>query len=108
MVRHSRIVALQNKAPAAAGAYGTSPNLLIHGRPTHFGVLAAEALHPSGGIDQFLLAGEERMAVGTDFDVNIATVRRARGEYVSARTVHPDFVVRRVNRCFHVTSEPFW
>ena len=83
-------------------------NLFVDGGSAHFGVLAAETLHPSGGINQLLLAGEEWMAVGANFNVDIATVRRARGERVSARAVHPDFVVRRVNSCFHVTSEPLW
>jgi hypothetical protein len=39
-------------------------------------VLLPEALNASGGIDQLLLAGEERMATGTDFNSDILTVER--------------------------------
>src|SRR5207247_7755963 len=36
------------------------------------GVLAAETLHATGRVDQLLLAGVERMAVGADFHVMVA------------------------------------
>ena len=39
------------------------------------GVLAAEALDASGGINQLLLAGEERVAGGADFEQDVAFVR---------------------------------
>src|SRR5258708_2118267 len=35
-------------------------------------VAARELLHPSGGINEFLLAGEKRMAGGTDADFNVS------------------------------------
>ena len=41
------------------------------------GVLAAEALDAAGGVDQLLLAGEERVAGGADFDDDVALVRGA-------------------------------
>jgi len=38
------------------------------------GDLAAEALDAAGGIDQLLLAGEERVALRADFDDDVALV----------------------------------
>jgi len=49
-----------------------SANVKLFLRRLSFGVLAAEALDAARGIDQFLLAGKERMAIGTNFHVNIA------------------------------------
>jgi hypothetical protein len=64
-------------------------------------VLAAEALDAASRIHQLLLASEERVAVGTDFNVNVTAMSGARGEDVSTGAVHPDFAVRRMNGCFH-------
>jgi len=36
---------------------------------TTFAVLAQEFFHSSGGINQLLLAGKERMTIGTDLHV---------------------------------------
>ena len=66
------------------------------------GVLAAEALHATGGIQQFLLAGEERVAGGADFHVQIALVGGAGREIVSARAKYADFSVCGMNGCLHV------
>ena len=38
------------------------------------GILAAETLYAAGGIHHFLLAGEEGMASGADFNADIAFV----------------------------------
>ena len=48
------------------------------------GELAAEALDAAGGVDQLLLAGEERVAGGADFDDDVALVGGARLEVVAA------------------------
>src|SRR5262249_48762014 len=45
---------------------------VLLGRLVLPGVLAAEALHAAGRIQQLLLAGEERVAVGADFEGMIA------------------------------------
>ena len=41
-----------------------------------FGILAAEALDAASGVDEALLAGEEGVAGGADFDVDVALVGR--------------------------------
>jgi hypothetical protein len=67
------------------------------------GVLAAEALDAAGGIHQLLLSGEEWMAVGADFNADVAFIGRAGCKGVTARTVHTYFVIIRMNSCFHGT-----
>ncbi len=52
-----------------------------------FGVLAAEALYAAGGVHKALLAGEERVAVGANFERDLALVGRARFKGVAARAV---------------------
>src|ERR1700721_732738 len=68
------------------------------------GILATEALDAAGGVHQFLLAGEEGMAGGADFHADRALVRRAGRECASARAMHVDFTVIRMNGCFHFNS----
>ena len=63
----------------------------------HFGVLAAEALDATRCIDQLLLAGKERVAVGADFRVDVVFVRGARGEVVATCANHSNFVIVRMN-----------
>ena len=86
-----------------------SGNLLLF-RPG-FAVLAAEALDAAGGIDQLLLAGEERVATRADFYVDVALMRGTRGECAAARAMHAYFVVCRMDGCLHWVSkciaEPF-
>src|SRR5579872_823367 len=72
------------------------------------GVLPAETLHAAGGVHELLLAGEERMAIGADFYVDVTLVSRARSKVVAARAHDADFVVSGMNGCFHdlLTSVP--
>src|SRR5580692_9925005 len=65
------------------------------------GVLAAEALHASGGVHQLLLAGEKRMASRADFHADIAPVGGPGSKCVAARAMHTHFVVSRMNSWFH-------
>ena len=65
------------------------------------GVLAAEALDAASGVHQLLLTGEEWMAVGADFNADVAPVRGAGGKRVAAGAVHTHFMIRRMNGCFH-------
>src|SRR5439155_1421323 len=53
----------------AAGSFGFAG--------VRFVELAAEALDAAGGVDQLLLAGEEGVAGGADFDDDVALVRGA-------------------------------
>lgn len=57
-------------------------------------VLAAEALHATGGINHLLLTGKERVAVRADFHMNVALMGGAGLKAVTARAYHADrFVV---------------
>lgn len=63
-------------------------------------VTASEFLHPAGGIDEFLFAGEKRMAGGTDADFNIP-FGRARVINRAAGTGHIGCLVIGMNVRFH-------
>ena len=67
------------------------------------GILAAEALDAAGGVDQFLLAGEEGVASGADFDADVALVGGTGHKSVAAGTVHAGFVVSRMDGWLHGT-----
>jgi hypothetical protein len=62
----------------------------------NLGVLTTKPLHASGCVDQLLFAGEERMALGTDFHVD-GFAGGAGGETGPARTGNHQLVVLRVN-----------
>ena len=71
------------------------------------GVFLGEAFDAACGVQQLLFAGEERVAIGADFDAqHCAFDRRARGEIVSTGTVNGNGVIVRVNTGFH--ESPFW
>jgi hypothetical protein len=64
-------------------------------------VTAGEFLDASGGIDEFLFAGEKRMASGADTDSNV-TPRGAGVIDRAARADHIGLVIFRMNGRFHV------
>jgi len=67
------------------------------------GVLLGEALDAAGGVNQLLLAGEEGVAIGADFDVQLfALDGRASLEIMAAGAVHRDGVIVGVDTGFHV------
>ena len=67
-----------------------------------FGVLLGEALDAAGGVNQFLLAGEVRVAARADFDAqHIALDGRARLKRVAAGAVHGHGMIIRVDTGFH-------
>jgi hypothetical protein len=72
------------------------------------GKLAAEALDAACGIDQLLLAGEERVAGGADFEDDIALVRGAGLKVIAAGALDGDGVVLRVNSFFWHGSFILW
>jgi hypothetical protein len=88
---------MQQKASAAAEACNPCGLLLLG----HFFVFAAETLNPARGVHQFLLAGKERVAIGADFQADIALVGGAGGELVAARAVHAGFVICGMNCWLH-------
>jgi len=61
------------------------------------GELAAEAVDAAGSVYELLLAGEERVASGADFDDDVAFVSGAGFEGVPAGALHGDFVVGGMN-----------
>src|SRR5688572_32786217 len=66
-------------------------------------VLLAELVHATAGIDDLLLARVERMAVGTDFDLQVMTQRGAGNEGVTAAADHVDRFVLGMDAVFHGT-----
>ena len=64
------------------------------------GELAAEALDASCGVDQLLLAGEERVAGGADFEDDVALVRGAGLKVIAAGALNGGDGVVWVNSFF--------
>jgi hypothetical protein len=68
------------------------------------GILAAEALHAAGCVHKLLLAGKERVAGGANLYADVAFVGGAGNKCISAGTVHADFAIVWMDRCFHDSS----
>ena len=65
-------------------------------------VLLLKALDATGGVDQLLLAGKERMATRANFYAqHLALDRRAGLEGVAAGAMHRNLVIVGVNTGFH-------
>src|ERR1700744_2923439 len=64
-------------------------------------ILFAELIDATAGIHNFLLAGIERMAAGTNFDLQILTDGRTRLELVAAGARDRDLLVIGMNAGFH-------
>lgn len=66
------------------------------------GVFLLEALDPAGGVHEFLFAGEERMAVGANFDAqHLAFDGRASLEGVAAGAMHRNGMIVGMNTGLH-------
>ena len=66
------------------------------------GVFLGEALDTASGVHELLLASEERVAIGADFDAqHIALNGRASGESVSSGAVDGDCVIVGMNTGLH-------
>jgi len=66
------------------------------------GVFLGEALDTASGVHEFLLASEERVAIGADFDAqHVALNGRASGESVPTSTVDGDCVIVGMNTGLH-------
>jgi hypothetical protein len=71
------------------------------------GILAAETLDPARSIDQLLLTGEEWVAGGTNFYVDIALVRGPRFKVRTTSTLHPDlFIAWMYSLFWHLKNLP--
>jgi hypothetical protein len=79
---------------------------LLRGRLS-FGVFAAEAFDASCGVDQFLLAGEEWVASGADFDVDVSLMGGASFEARAARANDTNFVIVGMNSSFRHDYKTF-
>src|SRR5262245_27805887 len=71
-------------------------------------VLPAIALHASGGVHQFLLAGKERVAVGADFQADVAFVSGTGHKHVAASAMYAHFMVCGMDRCLHGPLNLSW
>src|SRR5262245_52715734 len=67
------------------------------------GILPAEALDAAGGIEQLLLAGEERVAIGTNFHIDVAVVSRTGHKRISACAVNANFTIVGMSCCLHIS-----
>jgi hypothetical protein len=66
------------------------------------GVFLGEAFDAARSVNQLLFAGEERVAIGADFDFeHVAFDGRACGEIVAASAMHGDGVIVGMNTGFH-------
>ena len=66
------------------------------------GVFLGEAFDAAGGVNQLLLAGEEGVAIGADFDVELVALDgRASLKIVAAGAVHRYGVIVGMNTGFH-------
>jgi hypothetical protein len=69
------------------------------------GVLAAETLDAAGGVNQLLLAGEERMTGGANFHVDVALVGGTGEKRIAAGAMDAHFLVSGMDGCFHKTPK---
>jgi putative oxidoreductase len=69
-----------------------------------FRILAAEALDSTGGVHQLLLAGEERVACGADFHVDVALVGRTGQKRIAAGAMYFNCIVAGMDGCLHRNS----
>ena len=69
-------------------------------------VLLAKLVDAARGVQDLLLAGIERMAVGTDFHLEVVSQSRSRLERVPTGAGHGDFFVFRMRIGFHGSLYP--
>jgi len=69
-----------------------------------FCVLATESFDASSGVHQLLFAGEKWVAIGADFQVDVALMRRSGGKRVPASAHNAHVVVSGMNFLFHLTA----
>ena len=67
-------------------------------------VALVETIHASGGIDQLLFTGEERVASRANFDVQVALLGRAGLECLAASAGNSYIDVFWVNSWFHLVT----
>ena len=85
--------------------FAAVPKLLLAG--VRCSVLAAEALDASGGVNQLLLAGKERVAGGADFEDDVSLVGGAGLEVVAAGAADVGLLVLGVDAFLGHGVNPF-
>ena len=88
------------KSPAICRAFLLHKTDLLRGKSlarVRLLVLTAETLNPARSVNQLLLTGKKWMARGTDFQADIALVRRVRRESAATRAMYRDLLVLRMN-----------
>ena len=66
-----------------------------------------ELINTSACINKLLLAGEEGVALGADFNSHLATVGGTSGDSLTACALDNNFLVLRMDSCLHFNSSPF-
>ena len=97
------VAALSERRNATVRHRRYSSQLSFFARAHSFGAAVAlgEFFDATGGVDEFLLAGEKRMAGGADTDSNVAP-GRAGVIHRAARANDVGLVILWMNACFHV------
>jgi hypothetical protein len=72
-----------------------------------FLVFLLEAIDAAFGVNEFLAAGEEGVAIRAYFHTDVAFVSRAGTERIAARAGHIDFLILGVDPCFHYCADSF-
>ncbi len=67
-------------------------------------IALVESIYASGGVDQLLFAGEERVSSRANFDVQVALLGRAGLECIAASAGNSYIDVFWVNSWFHLVS----
>src|SRR5687767_8489246 len=83
------------------GALGRPLGRLAGTAPALAGVLLAEFVDATAGVDDLLFARIERVAVRAHLDLQVVAKRRARREGVPAAAGHGDLFVLGMNCVFH-------
>jgi hypothetical protein len=89
------------KTRLVVGSFLFGSSLLLGGGLRGSSVLLLETVYPAFGVDQLLLAREERVAAGADFHANVALVGRPGLEVITARADDVNGFVVRMNSGFH-------
>ena len=93
----------ERRKSAIPNTFGTATvQLTFFARARGFGAAVAlgEFFDATGGVDEFLFAGEKRMTSGADTDSNVALGRAGMIDR-AARANDVGFVIFWVNACFH-------
>jgi hypothetical protein len=104
--RHVLVAALSSFKEVFYGKRQTKrqpklPFVFGHSQQQLHAVFLAEFLNAASGIHDLLLAGIERVALRTYFDVQVLTVGGAGLELIAATAGNGNFVVIRMNVGFH-------